>query len=64
MWQPDLISKMEGIFTQHIQVIQKYKTPETPGQSIFKSENLPEVVVAETHSLYISGNFKQKQKSC
>jgi Reverse transcriptase (RNA-dependent DNA polymerase) len=27
IWQLDLISKMEGIFKQHSQVLQKYKTP-------------------------------------
>jgi hypothetical protein len=55
MWQPDLITKMEGIFKQHIQALQKYKTPAAPGHIIMKSEDPSEVVDAETHSLYRSG---------
>jgi hypothetical protein len=54
MWQPDLLLKMERIFKQPIEAIQKYKTPAAPGHIIMKSENPSEVVDAETHSLYRS----------
>jgi hypothetical protein len=46
---------MKGIFKQHIQALQKYKTPATPGQTIFKCEDPLEVVNAEIYSLYRGG---------
>jgi hypothetical protein len=55
MWQPDLITKMEGIFQEHIKTLQAYKTPAAPGEIIIKPKDASEVVDAETHSLYRSG---------
>ena len=55
MWQPDLITKMEGIFKEHIQKLKVYKTPATPGQITLRSEDPSEVVDPETHTLYRSG---------
>jgi hypothetical protein len=55
MWQPDLLSKMERIFKQRIEALQKYKTPAPLGQIIMKNEDPSEAVDAETHALYRSG---------
>ena len=55
MWQPDHITKIEGIFKEHIKKLKIYKTPATPGQITFRSKDPSDVVDPETHTLYRSG---------
>jgi hypothetical protein len=55
MWQPNLITKLEGIFHKEISSLQTYKTPAAPGEIIMKTQDDSEKVDAETHSLFRSG---------
>ena len=55
MCQPDLITKLEGIFHKEIASLQSYKTPAAPGEIIMKCHDDAEKVDAETHSLFRSG---------